>query len=134
MYMKIDFHYQQPYNIFSISFAKALTETVVCKQCEEEGNKRITKDKRRKKSTKQPISAEITFSHQKALYLQARAYRKLHLVTRCTASELRSELSDLSDDDNAVNKTYESRILKGESSSDESYEEKMGILEMERQF
>ncbi|GFY49630.1 hypothetical protein TNIN_386331 [Trichonephila inaurata madagascariensis] len=87
MYMKIDFHYQQPYNIFSISFAKALTETVVCKQCEEEGNKGITKGKRikKKKSTKQPISAEITFSHRKALYLQARAYRKLHLVTLCTA-------------------------------------------------
>ncbi|PRD29020.1 UNVERIFIED_CONTAM: hypothetical protein NCL1_30677 [Trichonephila clavipes] len=27
--------------------------------------------------------------------------------------ELRSKLSDLSDDDNAANKTYESRILKG---------------------
>ncbi|GFW01568.1 hypothetical protein TNCV_4084831 [Trichonephila clavipes] len=37
--------------------------------------------------------------------------------------ELRSELSDLSDDDNAVGKTYESRVLEGESSSDESNEE-----------
>ncbi|GFX05587.1 uncharacterized protein TNCV_3434911 [Trichonephila clavipes] len=32
-------------------------------------------------------------------------------------SPLRSELSELPDDDNAANKTYESRILKGESSS-----------------
>ncbi|GFU31228.1 uncharacterized protein TNCV_1742221 [Trichonephila clavipes] len=31
--------------------------------------------------------------------------------------ELRSELSDISDEDNAVNETYESRILEGESSS-----------------
>ncbi|GFU56206.1 hypothetical protein TNCV_712651 [Trichonephila clavipes] len=35
----------------------------------------------------------------------------------------KSELSDLSDDDNAANKTYESRILEGESSSDENDEE-----------
>ncbi|GFW73595.1 hypothetical protein TNCV_1540501 [Trichonephila clavipes] len=37
--------------------------------------------------------------------------------------ELRSELSDLSDDDNVASKAYESRILEGESSSDESDEE-----------
>ncbi|GFW45450.1 hypothetical protein TNCV_3243901 [Trichonephila clavipes] len=36
--------------------------------------------------------------------------------------ELRLELSDLLDDDNAANKTYESRILEEESSSDESNE------------
>ncbi|GFT64808.1 uncharacterized protein TNCV_2256551 [Trichonephila clavipes] len=36
---------------------------------------------------------------------------------------LRSELSDLLDDDNAANETYESRILEGESSSDENDEE-----------
>ncbi|PRD26486.1 UNVERIFIED_CONTAM: hypothetical protein NCL1_37988 [Trichonephila clavipes] len=48
--------------------------------------------------------------------------------------ELKSELSDLSDDDNAANKTYESRTLEGESSSDESDEENMGIFKMERQF
>ncbi|GFW03409.1 hypothetical protein TNCV_1739591 [Trichonephila clavipes] len=41
---------------------------------------------------------------------------------------LTSELSDLSDDDNAENKTYESRILEGESSSDESDEEKRGNI------
>ncbi|GFU92946.1 hypothetical protein TNCV_2080921 [Trichonephila clavipes] len=35
-----------------------------------------------------------------------------------------SELSDLSDDEYAVNKTYESRILEEESSSNESDEEK----------
>ncbi|GFV72036.1 hypothetical protein TNCV_2459691 [Trichonephila clavipes] len=33
-------------------------------------------------------------------------------------TELRSEFSDLSDDNNSVNKTYESCILEGESSSD----------------
>ncbi|GFW99591.1 hypothetical protein TNCV_3418241 [Trichonephila clavipes] len=42
--------------------------------------------------------------------------------------ELRLELSDLSDDDNAANKTNESRILEGESSSDESDEEKHGNI------
>ncbi|GFT80380.1 hypothetical protein TNCV_2184431 [Trichonephila clavipes] len=35
---------------------------------------------------------------------------------------LRSQLSDLSDDDSAANKIYESRLLEGESSSDESNE------------
>ncbi|GFU67162.1 hypothetical protein TNCV_3770941 [Trichonephila clavipes] len=43
-------------------------------------------------------------------------------------ARLTSELSDLSDDDNAENKTYESRILEGESSSDESDEEKRGNI------
>ncbi|GFV80555.1 hypothetical protein TNCV_2150891 [Trichonephila clavipes] len=47
---------------------------------------------------------------------------------RCLLIELRSELRDLSDDDDAVNKTYESCILKGESSSDESDEEKYGNI------
>ncbi|GFS47585.1 hypothetical protein TNCV_3133791 [Trichonephila clavipes] len=42
--------------------------------------------------------------------------------------KLRSELSDLSDDNNAANKTYESRILEEESSSDESDEEKYGNI------
>ncbi|PRD35279.1 UNVERIFIED_CONTAM: hypothetical protein NCL1_12020 [Trichonephila clavipes] len=42
--------------------------------------------------------------------------------------ELRSKLSDLSADDNAANKTYESRILEGESSSDEIDEEKHGNI------
>ncbi|GFY08717.1 hypothetical protein TNCV_5006301 [Trichonephila clavipes] len=42
--------------------------------------------------------------------------------------ELRSELSDLSGDNNAANKTYESRILEGESSSDEGDEEKHGNI------
>ncbi|GFT78341.1 hypothetical protein TNCV_655591 [Trichonephila clavipes] len=37
--------------------------------------------------------------------------------------EFRSELSDLLDDNNAANKTYESHILEGESSSYESNEE-----------
>ncbi|GFX97988.1 uncharacterized protein TNCV_4906391 [Trichonephila clavipes] len=37
--------------------------------------------------------------------------------------ELRSELSDLLDDDNAANKAYDSRILERESSSDESNED-----------
>ncbi|GFT62434.1 uncharacterized protein TNCV_2899701 [Trichonephila clavipes] len=41
----------------------------------------------------------------------------------CVLIELRSELSDLSDDDNAANKAYESRILEGESSLEESGEE-----------
>ncbi|GFV56600.1 hypothetical protein TNCV_1247951 [Trichonephila clavipes] len=41
---------------------------------------------------------------------------------------IRSELSNISDDDNAANKTYESRILEGESSSDESDEEKHGDI------
>ncbi|PRD25110.1 UNVERIFIED_CONTAM: hypothetical protein NCL1_41855 [Trichonephila clavipes] len=38
------------------------------------------------------------------------------------------ELSDLSYDDIAANKTYESRILEGESSSDESDEETYGNI------
>ncbi|GFS83469.1 hypothetical protein TNCV_514061, partial [Trichonephila clavipes] len=42
--------------------------------------------------------------------------------------EFRSELSDLSDDNNAANKTYESRILEAEPSSDESDEEKNGNI------
>ncbi|PRD31268.1 UNVERIFIED_CONTAM: hypothetical protein NCL1_23958 [Trichonephila clavipes] len=46
---------------------------------------------------------------------------RLQLIRRKNI-ELRSELSDLSDDDNAANKTYEPRILEGESSSDESDE------------
>ncbi|GFW01497.1 hypothetical protein TNCV_4539951 [Trichonephila clavipes] len=37
-------------------------------------------------------------------------------------------LSDLSDDDNAANKAYKSRILEGESGSDESNEEKHGNI------
>ncbi|GFW34558.1 hypothetical protein TNCV_951881 [Trichonephila clavipes] len=37
-----------------------------------------------------------------------------------------SDLSDLSDDDNAANKTYELRILEGELSSEESDEETHG--------
>ncbi|GFY30409.1 zinc finger BED domain-containing protein 5 [Trichonephila clavipes] len=41
---------------------------------------------------------------------------------------LRSELSDLSDDDNAANKTEESRVLEGESSSDECNDEKHGNI------
>ncbi|GFW33863.1 hypothetical protein TNCV_3589481 [Trichonephila clavipes] len=52
-------------------------------------------------------------------------------VTRVTAAvkiELRSELRDLSDDDNAANKTYESRILEEESSSDESDQETHGNI------
>ncbi|PRD22454.1 UNVERIFIED_CONTAM: hypothetical protein NCL1_49049 [Trichonephila clavipes] len=40
----------------------------------------------------------------------------------------RAELSDLSDDNNAANKTYESRILEGEPSSDESDEETHGNI------
>ncbi|GFV51006.1 hypothetical protein TNCV_2540941 [Trichonephila clavipes] len=40
----------------------------------------------------------------------------------------RSELSDTSDEDNAANKTYESRILEKESSSDESNEETHGNI------
>ncbi|GFU20494.1 hypothetical protein TNCV_2522321 [Trichonephila clavipes] len=40
--------------------------------------------------------------------------------------ELGSELSDISDDDKVVNKTYESCILEGESSLDESDEETHG--------
>ncbi|GFX42877.1 hypothetical protein TNCV_5072411 [Trichonephila clavipes] len=40
----------------------------------------------------------------------------------------RSELGDLSVDDNAANKAYESRILEGESSSDESDEETHGNI------
>ncbi|GFU92437.1 hypothetical protein TNCV_5018041 [Trichonephila clavipes] len=47
----------------------------------------------------------------------------------------RSELIDLSDDDNAASKTYESHILKEETGSDESVEKKhIGIFEMKRQF
>ncbi|GFT16624.1 multidrug resistance-associated protein 1 [Trichonephila clavipes] len=42
--------------------------------------------------------------------------------------EPKSEFSDLSDDDNAAKKTYESRILEGESSSDEGGEEKYGTV------
>ncbi|GFV93805.1 transposable element Tc1 transposase [Trichonephila clavipes] len=42
--------------------------------------------------------------------------------------ELRSELSDLWDDDNAANKPYELHILEGESSPDESDEEKYGNI------
>ncbi|GFV78553.1 hypothetical protein TNCV_1888591 [Trichonephila clavipes] len=39
-----------------------------------------------------------------------------------------SELCDLSDDDYVADKTHESRILEGESSSDESDEEKHGNI------
>ncbi|GFU59262.1 hypothetical protein TNCV_4197861 [Trichonephila clavipes] len=39
-----------------------------------------------------------------------------------------SELSDFLDDDYAANKTYESRILEGESSYDESDQEKHGNI------
>ncbi|GFW04766.1 hypothetical protein TNCV_4880021 [Trichonephila clavipes] len=39
-----------------------------------------------------------------------------------------SELSDLADDDNAVSKTHESRILEGISSSNECDEEKHGNI------
>ncbi|GFV73910.1 hypothetical protein TNCV_2641741 [Trichonephila clavipes] len=40
----------------------------------------------------------------------------------------KSELMDLSDDDNAATKTYESRILEGESSSDEKDKETHGNI------
>ncbi|GFW37259.1 uncharacterized protein TNCV_5021571 [Trichonephila clavipes] len=46
--------------------------------------------------------------------------------------ELRSELRDRSDNNNAANKTYESRILKRESRSDESEEEKHGTISNEK--
>ncbi|GFW24124.1 hypothetical protein TNCV_4951681 [Trichonephila clavipes] len=39
-----------------------------------------------------------------------------------------AEHSDLSDHNNAANKTYESRLLEGESRSDESDEEKHGNI------
>ncbi|GFX86439.1 hypothetical protein TNCV_2563281 [Trichonephila clavipes] len=50
------------------------------------------------------------------------------LITAAVKIEVRSELSDLSDDDNAANKTYESRILEGESSSNGSDEETHGDI------
>ncbi|GFW46763.1 hypothetical protein TNCV_2981191 [Trichonephila clavipes] len=43
-------------------------------------------------------------------------------------TSIRSELSDLSDDDNVANKTQESRVLEGESSSGECNEEKLGNI------
>ncbi|PRD29296.1 UNVERIFIED_CONTAM: hypothetical protein NCL1_29808 [Trichonephila clavipes] len=47
-----------------------------------------------------------------------------HYLSHCSCKiELISKLSDHSDDNNATNKTYEMRILEGESSSDESDEE-----------
>ncbi|GFU70656.1 hypothetical protein TNCV_528091 [Trichonephila clavipes] len=56
------------------------------------------------------------------------AHRRKFVFDEINLIELRSELSDLSDDDNAVNKTYESRLLEGESSPDESDEETHGNI------
>ncbi|GFX94958.1 hypothetical protein TNCV_3045901 [Trichonephila clavipes] len=42
--------------------------------------------------------------------------------------ELRLEIRDVTDDGNAANKTYESRILEGVSSSDESDRETHGNI------
>ncbi|GFS81837.1 hypothetical protein TNCV_1544661 [Trichonephila clavipes] len=50
------------------------------------------------------------------------------LIRFCFWNSRISGLSDLSDDDNAANKTCESRIPKGESSSDESNEENYGDI------
>ncbi|PRD26083.1 UNVERIFIED_CONTAM: hypothetical protein NCL1_39078 [Trichonephila clavipes] len=59
---------------------------------------------------------------------------KYHETTSSFIGRKKIKLSDLSDDNNAANKSYESRIQEGESNSDESDEENMGIFEMERQF
>ncbi|GFX04777.1 hypothetical protein TNCV_2247601 [Trichonephila clavipes] len=58
--------------------------------------------------------------------------RRNFAIDEINQIELKSELRDLSDDDNVVSKTYESRILKGESCSDESKFKNSEIYEMER--
>ncbi|GFU99491.1 hypothetical protein TNCV_4763521 [Trichonephila clavipes] len=47
-------------------------------------------------------------------------------VHQCEEWVYQSEISDLSDDDNAANKTFESPIPEGEPNSDESDEETHG--------
>ncbi|GFV58583.1 hypothetical protein TNCV_3061131 [Trichonephila clavipes] len=55
-------------------------------------------------------------------------YRRANMIKRQDFQTKRSERSNLTDDDNAVNKTYESYIMEGEISSYKSDEETHGHI------
>ncbi|PRD29569.1 UNVERIFIED_CONTAM: hypothetical protein NCL1_28980 [Trichonephila clavipes] len=75
------------------------------------------------------VSSEFRYPHDNAVfgrYLSHCSCKAINFLFHTFVEE--SELRHLSEDDNAANKTHETRILEGESSSDESDEETHGNI------